>query len=262
MMRAFVFKIDEDTINVSIRAESEDGSIIGDLFDSIKRGSELFGVSFDDVMEATKLGYIDIGEEPEPEPVEKHLPGKHDQSTHGRRGFLNGNDPKHLEAFIKARSKVSQKFLSPYTVEMLIEHKARVFLSRDKKSGYCVTPEGDLQNVFSLNHRGTYAVKDAVKNGASTLDCFEPLLGFYQKFGFAEYRREDNWTPGGPKVIFMKVGIEKKKKGQVQPKETWDELTRRLRQETIDSWLASGHTYEELEDAILDMMGPMPPDMK
>jgi hypothetical protein len=136
-----------------------------------------------------------------------------------------------------------------------------VFLSRDKKSGYCIDPEGDLQNVFSLNHHGSYAVKDAVKNGATTLDCFEGKLpGFYSQFGFAEYRREDNWTLGGPKVIFMKRGTEKK--GQEQPKETWDELTRRKRRETVDAWLKAGHTYKEMEDAILDMMGPLPPGMK
>jgi hypothetical protein len=56
----------------------------------------------------------------------------------------------------------------------------------------------------------------------------------------------------------MKRGTEKKKKGQEQPKETWDELTRRLRQEAVDAWLAAGHTYEEMTDAILDMMGPVP----
>jgi hypothetical protein len=48
------------------------------------------------------------------------------------------------------------------------------------------------------------------------------------------------------------------KKGQEQPKETWQELDRRKRYEAIAAWIKTGHTYEELEDAILDMMGPMP----
>jgi hypothetical protein len=50
------------------------------------------------------------------------------------------------------------------------------------------------------------------------------------------------------------------KKGQEQ--ETWDELKRRLRRESVEAGLVRGETYAEMDAAWLDMMGPLPPDMK
>ena len=78
-------------------------------------------------------------------------------------------------------------------------------LSLDGRSGYVVRPDGELVYVFSLwTGRGDGLVKCAIRDGASHLDCFDGYLPeFYARHGFTEYRREANWTPGGPDVVFM-----------------------------------------------------------
>lgn len=78
-------------------------------------------------------------------------------------------------------------------------------LTTDERSGYAIRPDGDLVFVFSLERgRGATIVADAIANGAETLDCFDGYLPtLYARHGFVEYAREDNWTPGGPDVVFM-----------------------------------------------------------
>lgn len=78
-------------------------------------------------------------------------------------------------------------------------------LSTDGESGYAIRPDGDLVFVFSTTPgRGATIVADAIANGAETLDCFDGYLPtLYARHGFVEYAREDNWTPGGPAVVFM-----------------------------------------------------------
>lgn len=54
---------------------------------------------------------------------------------------------------------------------------------------------------------GSALAESAVENGAQVLDCFDGFLpAFYERFGFREYRRDANWTPGGPDVVFMAHG--------------------------------------------------------
>jgi hypothetical protein len=77
------------------------------------------------------------------------------------------------------------------------------------KLGAAVSPEGDIQSVFNnsgIKGAGGAAIEAAKAAGGKTLDAFDPVLpGIYKKHGFEETRREKNWTPGGPDVVYMKL---------------------------------------------------------
>lgn len=83
----------------------------------------------------------------------------------------------------------------------------RCVLATDGLSGYAVRGDGELLGVFSLvRGRGTKLVQDAVFRGATHLDCFDGYLpAFYARAGFVEVRREPNWAPGGPDIIWMEL---------------------------------------------------------
>jgi len=88
---------------------------------------------------------------------------------------------------------------------------ADYFLSLDGKSGYGVTMNGELVGLFSLvPGRGKDMVQEAIDmDGARRLDCFDGFLPeYYKQFGFVEYMREANWTPGGPDVVYMELHSE------------------------------------------------------
>lgn len=89
--------------------------------------------------------------------------------------------------------------------EELPEEGVTWFLTRDANSGYGVTDNGTLIGLFSLvRGRGDSLVDQAVEAGARHLDCFDGYLpSLYARHGFRETHREDNWTPGGPAVIYM-----------------------------------------------------------
>lgn len=78
-------------------------------------------------------------------------------------------------------------------------------LTADLLSGYAIRPDGELVNVFSLvPGRGDMLVSHAVANGADHLDCFDGYLPtLYARHGFMATHREQNWTPGGPDVVYM-----------------------------------------------------------
>ena len=71
--------------------------------------------------------------------------------------------------------------------------------------GYAVSENGELTSVFScIKGKGDIIMQDAIKNGAKHLDCFDGYLpSFYQRHGFKETRREQNWTAGQPDVVYM-----------------------------------------------------------
>ena len=79
------------------------------------------------------------------------------------------------------------------------------YLSADRLSGYAVRTSGELVYVFSdVKGRGDAIVSSAVANGATHLDCFDGYLTtLYARHGFIDYKRESNWTPGGPDVVYM-----------------------------------------------------------
>lgn len=82
---------------------------------------------------------------------------------------------------------------------------AHYYLGKDFRSGFVVRTTGELVGVFSLERgRGRAIMRDAIRAGATTLDCFDGyLVDFYKSHGFVEVDREPNWTPGGPDVVFM-----------------------------------------------------------
>lgn len=81
------------------------------------------------------------------------------------------------------------------------------YLTPDRAAGYTINPAGDLQSVFNtspIKGLGATLITEAIIRGAVTLDCFDGFLpGFYARHGFIETRREANWVPGGPDVIYM-----------------------------------------------------------
>lgn len=92
---------------------------------------------------------------------------------------------------------------SPYEADT--DPNASVYrLTLDGRSGYAIR-DGYLTMVFSLvRGRGDSIVAKAVKDGAWHLDCFDGYLTeLYTRHGFHVYKREANWTAGGPDVVFM-----------------------------------------------------------
>lgn len=84
-------------------------------------------------------------------------------------------------------------------------HTARYYLTADLRSGFGVTTDGELIGLFStVKGRGSDLVSAAMRRGARSLDCFDGFLPkFYAARGWREIRREANWTPGGPDVVYM-----------------------------------------------------------
>lgn len=84
------------------------------------------------------------------------------------------------------------------------------FLDEDPETGFCgyaIRPDGELVFVWSARPgRGNEIVEHAVANGATHLDCFDGYLpSLYARHGFVEYARENNWTPDGPDVVYMRI---------------------------------------------------------
>lgn len=124
-------------------------------------------------------------------------------------GWESGQGDEELyERFLKGQSRLTSErhdFLTSYTVEELKNKNKRVFLDKEGETGFIID-NGDLQNLFSTNQKGKEAIKIAISMGAKTLDCFDGYLpGFYAKFGFREWKREPNWTPGGKDVVYMRI---------------------------------------------------------
>lgn len=126
------------------------------------------------------------------------------------------------EHFAETRNKMSaplSAFLTAYTPDEYDAMNAVCYLIVDERSGYAIKPDGDLISVFSLPgaNQGDRAIKSAIKNGATKLDCVSDFLKtIYQRFGFVEYKREswvDDYAPGNwdyekfgrPDIIYMKL---------------------------------------------------------
>jgi hypothetical protein len=107
--------------------------------------------------------------------------------------------------------------------------KMNTYLSTDGKTGFAIKEDGDLVSVFNnggVKGAGKVAIKTAIQQGASKLDCFDGFLpGYYSSFGFKEKERmkkermkwDDQYAPPNwdyqnynrPDVVFMGVGVEK-----------------------------------------------------
>lgn len=123
-------------------------------------------------------------------------------------GWRSGSGDKEIaSAFVQARALVppeQQGYLSQTSSEEIASSGYSAFLSTSGRSGFMLTPEGEIQNLFSTEHAGAAALEQAIREGGTRLDCFDGFLPqFYERFGFREVRRESNWTPGGPDVVYM-----------------------------------------------------------
>lgn len=98
--------------------------------------------------------------------------------------------------------------LTDYRDESSVVPGARYYVDMGEgitTGGFIVKPDGELVGVFSsIPGRGDALISAALNAGATHLDCFDGYLTeFYARHGFREYRREPNWTPGGPAVVYM-----------------------------------------------------------
>ena len=123
------------------------------------------------------------------------------------------------EEFVAARDKSSRiGYLSPLKPGDLTGYK--LFANSNRTVGVAVSPTGDIQNVFNNGGpkgAGTNAVKWAIANGGTTLDCYAGFLPmYYSKLGFGETGRvkfDPQYAPSGwnyaeqdsPDVVFMKL---------------------------------------------------------
>lgn len=84
-------------------------------------------------------------------------------------------------------------------------------LSHDGMSGFAITYDDQtgrdtLKYVFSrVRGRGDDLVRAAKNRGATHLDRFEPLVGFYERHGFVVEHMEPNYYPPGPNVAYMQI---------------------------------------------------------
>jgi hypothetical protein len=99
--------------------------------------------------------------------------------------------------------------LSVYTLQEYA--KMKCFIGLNNTSGYAIK-NGDLVSVFStMGSSGHAIVKDAIKNGAKTLDCFATrdesgkisgkLFSLYSKHGFKIDTKLNSGKQGEPYAI-------------------------------------------------------------
>lgn len=104
----------------------------------------------------------------------------------------------------EARPLIAAATTEPYD----LPEDGRYYLSTDGQSGFGLDGT-TLVGVFStVKGRGGTLVAHALVEGARDLDCFDGHLpAFYARFGFREVRREPNWTPGEPDVVWMTLEV-------------------------------------------------------
>ena len=150
-----------------------------------------------------------------------HLPGKPSGRHAGSGGDVvsDDKDPDRkvvVSKFLYERNNSKRKeFLSEIGEEDLAGHK--IVLMNEGKSGCAISPGGELKNLFNNDgpNGGAKVIWEAIKQGATKLDCFDNFLpDYYSKFGFKETDRmkwDDQYKPknwdvkklGRPDVVFM-----------------------------------------------------------
>lgn len=112
-----------------------------------------------------------------------------------------------FRAYFESARRYSEQIRNA-TSEFLGERGTRYFLWSDgfESAGFAIRSDGELVYVFStVKGKGAELVARAVELGATYLDCFDGYLpSLYARHGFVEIRREDNWTPGAPAVVYMR----------------------------------------------------------
>ena len=88
-----------------------------------------------------------------------------------------------------------------------IKFFSNFYLDYENQCGFAVSFKGELTSVFSLKKKqGDHIVRQAIKVGATHLDCFDGYLPtLYSRHGFKIARKEDNWTNGEPCICYMNL---------------------------------------------------------
>lgn len=112
-----------------------------------------------------------------------------------------------LQAFHNARLTSDRIAEATSTVQEIDEatNKHDTFILTNDAGGFIIRNGGELIGLFSVGKgNGDNMVQAAIVFGAEYLDCFDGYLTkLYAKHGFKEVKRELNWTPGGPDVVYM-----------------------------------------------------------
>jgi hypothetical protein len=114
--------------------------------------------------------------------------------------------PLQYRLFLAGAQATSERVAESTTPAHEMPEDARYFLTEDSLSGFGVSADGDLIGLFSLvKGRDDDLIGWSVRLGTETLDCFDGYLPtLYARHGFTEVKREANWTPGGPDVVYMR----------------------------------------------------------
>lgn len=89
--------------------------------------------------------------------------------------------------------------------EHFVRQGIRGFVTFGGIAGFGIRPDGELVGLFSrVRGWGDYLVSEAVRHGATHLNCFDGyLVELYRRRGFIVRERLPNWTVGGPDVVLM-----------------------------------------------------------
>ena len=117
---------------------------------------------------------------------------------------VSGNEFKESLKRVQSFYKVIRESTTPWN-EIEIKDVAFFIAGCPAFMGFAISENGELTSVFSsIKGKGDTIMKEAIKQGAKHLDCFDGYLPtFYARHGFQEVRREKNWTEGEPDVVYM-----------------------------------------------------------
>ena len=190
--------------------------------------------------------------------------GMHESEARAMEGDdVQWDDEVSPDRFIELRNRNARgAFMSAIAPEDLADRRLFVQGSEETGwSGFALSPEGDIQNVFNVPGEsgnkskggGAEAMLKAIAEGGVTLDCFDPFLPqYYHQFGFEETGRlgfnrdyaPEGWdydNYGEPDVVLMAY----RDRG-----ETRDQILGRVGRGRRE-WLQQPHAprFEEWDDA-------------
>lgn len=187
--------------------EAATGKQIAEQLGASKSTSGLLGAGINFVADPLVLGGLatraplyakEIADAPAILTAMRKSPGGYTKAA--EKEFLNA-----MKVAGQTNDKIA-KYTTAYSPEEITNFKR--YLSPDQKSGFMVKPDSEITAVFSSEKgRGDDLVSTAISNGGRKLDSFDPYLPKkYSEHGFKEYARSPNWQPGGPDVVFQKMG--------------------------------------------------------
>jgi hypothetical protein len=107
--------------------------------------------------------------------------------------------------FVTERNKTPYlRYVTRYTADQLAD--GRIFMNKSRDSGYALSSDGEIMNLFSNGKSGEGSVMlvDAILRGGTHLNCYDGYLkGFYENFGFRVTRRQPSGVKGTPDTLYM-----------------------------------------------------------